>query len=92
MTAWTHFHDRVRAVSGIGDFSLHDLRRTFSTLIGEHSDFNDDVIDSLLNHKQSATRSGVMRHYQNAKRLPKRREVMQAWADYLGGIIRPRDG
>ena len=88
MTAWTHFHDRVRAISGIGDFSRHDLRRTFSTLVGEHSDFNDDVIDSLLNHKQSATRSGVMRHYQNAKRLPKRREVMQAWADYLDHIIK----
>ena len=91
MTAWTHFHDRVRAVSGISDFSRHDLRRTFSTLMGEHSDFNDDVIDSLLNHKQSATRSGVMRHYQQAKRLPKRREVMHAWADYLSHIIKANE-
>ena len=43
MTAWTHFHDRIRSVSGISDFSRHDLRRTFSTLVGEHSDFKEDV-------------------------------------------------
>lgn len=92
MTAWSHFHDRVRAVSGVSDFSRHDLRRTFSTMMGEHSDFNDDVIDSLLNHKQSATRSGVMRHYQHAQRLPKRREVMQTWNDFLEGTIGVTNG
>lgn len=88
MTAWSHFHNMVRAVSGISDFSRHDLRRTFSTLMGEHSDFNDEVIDSLLNHKQSATRSGVMRHYQYAQRLPKRRAVMQAWTRLLENKVR----
>jgi len=37
----------------------------------------------LLNHKRAATRSGVMRHYQHAKNLKQRREVMEWWCDFL---------
>ena len=87
MTAWSHFHDQVRAVSGVSDFSRHDLRRTFSTLIGKNSDFNNDIIDSLLKQKQSPTLSGVEQSYQQAQRLFTRRQVMQKWSDQLSQII-----
>ena len=58
-------------------------RRTFSSLMSEHSDFSESLVDSLLNHKRSATRQGVMRHYQHAKNLKQRREVMEWWCDFL---------
>ena len=87
MTAWTHFQQMVQEVSGIKDFARHDLRRTFSSQMGNHSDFDEALIDSLLNHRQSATRSGVMRHYQQAQRLQKRREVMEQWDQLLSGWV-----
>lgn len=83
MTAWSHFNRCVRDASGVGQFGLHDLRRTFSTLMAEHTDVSETIIDSLLNHKQSATRGGVIRHYQHAKHLEKRRKVISEWGRLL---------
>ena len=76
MRSWSHFNASIRKSTGLQNFNLHDLRRTFSTLVAEHSEFGESVIDGLLNHKQSVTRSGAIRHYQMAKHLKRRREVM----------------
>ena len=83
MSSWSHFNRCVRTTSGIENFILHDLRRTFSTLMAEHTDVSESLIDSLLNHKQSATRGGVMRHYQKSQNLDKRRDVMSQWGQLL---------
>ena len=83
MSSWSHFNRCVRTTSGIENFILHDLRRTFSTLMAEHTDVSESLIDSLLNHKQSATRGGVMRHYQKSQNLDKRRDVMAKWGRLL---------
>ena len=87
MTSWSHFNRCVRTASGINCFILHDLRRTFSTLMAENTDVSESIIDSLLNHKQSATRGGVIRHYQQAKHLETRRSVMKEWGQLLEGWI-----
>ena len=83
MSSWSYFNRCVRKTSGIENFILHDLRRTFSTLMAEHTDVSESLIDSLLNHKQSATRGGVMRHYQKSQNLEKRRDVMSKWGQLL---------
>ena len=83
MKSWSHFNASVRKATGVQNFNLHDLRRTFSTLIKEHTEFSEGLIDGLLNHKQSATRSGVIRHYQMAKHVDRRREVMDWWGEFL---------
>ena len=51
--------------------------------MAENTDVSVSIIDSLLNHKQSATRSGVIRHYQQAKHLETRRSVMKEWGQLL---------
>ena len=83
MKSWSHFNTSVRNASTVHNFNLHHLRRTFSTLAAEQSDFSESLIDGLLNHKQSVTRSGVIRHYQMAKHLMRRREIMDWWGDFL---------
>jgi len=83
MKSWSHFNNSVRKATGIDNFNIHNLRRTFSTLTAENSEFGEGLIDGLLNHKQSATRSGVMRHYQLAKHTQRRRDVMDWWQDFL---------
>ena len=87
MRSWSHFNNSVRKSTGINNFNIHNLRRTFSTLIAENSEFGEGLIDGLLNHKQSATRSGVMRHYQLAKHTQRRREVMNWWQDFLSNEV-----
>jgi integrase len=83
MRSWSFFNKAVRRASGVDQFNLHHLRRTFATLMSEHSNFEESVIDAVLNHKRSATRTGVMRSYQHAKNIEKRRNVMNAWASFL---------
>ena len=83
MKAWSYFNKKVREASDVAHFNLHNFRRTFSSLISEHSDFSESLVDSLLNHKRSQTRQGVLRHYQHAKNIKQRREVMDWWNNFL---------
>ena len=83
MKAWSYFNKKVREASDVAHFNLHNFRRTFSSLISEHSDFSESLVDSLLNHKRSQTRQGVIRHYQHAKNVKQRREVMDWWNNFL---------
>ena len=83
MKAWSYFNKAVRRASGVTEFNLHDLRRTFTSLLSEHSPFSESLIDSLLNHKRSSTRTGVMRASQHAKNLKQRREIMEWWSEFL---------
>ena len=83
MKAWSYFNKAVRRASGVTEFNLHDLRRTFTSLLSEHSPFSESLVDSLLNHKRSSTRTGVMRAYQHAKNLKQRREIMEWWSEFL---------
>ena len=83
MKAWSYFNKAVRRASGVTEFNLHELRRTFTSLLSEHSPFSESLVDSLLNHKRSTTRTGVMRAYQHAKNLKQRREIMEWWSEFL---------
>ena len=83
MRSWSFFNKAVRRASGVDQFNLHHLRRTFATLMSEHSSFDEGIIDATLNHRRSSTRVGVMRSYQHAKNIEKRRNVMNAWESFL---------
>ena len=63
---------------GLPRFTIHDLRRTASTILHEQG-WNTDVIEKALNH----TMRGVRGIYNRAEYLDQRREMLQAWADYL---------
>ncbi|WP_431819596.1 tyrosine-type recombinase/integrase [Burkholderia sp. F1] len=60
----------------------HDFRATASTHLHEMG-WKDEVVEMQLSHKdKDKTRST----YNHAKYLPERREMMQAWADWLSDV------
>lgn len=59
-------------------FTIHDLRRTGSTLLHEQG-FASDVVEKALNHSIGGIR-GV---YNRAEYSEKRKQMLQAWADYI---------
>jgi integrase len=63
--------------------TIHDLRRTGSTLLHEQG-FPSDVIEKALNH----TIGGVRGTYNRAEFADQRRHMLQAWGDYIEGIFR----
>src|SRR5438105_3596940 len=62
--------------------TAHGFRSMASTLLNEQ-DFPPDVIELQLAHSE---RNKVRAAYNKAQRLPERRKMMQAWADYLDGL------
>ena len=65
----------------IPSFTIHDLRRTGSTLLHEKG-FASDVIEKALNH----TIGGVRGVYNRAEYAEQRRPMLQFWADYVEGL------
>lgn len=64
------------------DFTVHDLRRTASTLLHE-AGFNSDWIEKCLAHEQK----GVRAVYNKAEYAEQRRDMLQQWADMVDGWI-----
>jgi integrase len=64
------------------EMSAHGFRAMASTLLNERG-FPPDVIELQLAH---AERNKVRAAYNRAQRLAERRQMMQAWADYLDAL------
>jgi integrase len=60
----------------------HGFRSLASTCLNEQG-YHPDLIELQLAH---AERNQVRSAYNKAQRLPERRKMMQAWADYLDGL------
>lgn len=86
-TSWTSLKNKVRKGSGLEDFNFHDLRRTFFTVLAEHGIGEPTVVDALLNHRQSSTRSGVIAAYNHATLWPQKVRVMEAWAGLVFSAV-----
>ena len=75
--------------TGIDGWRWHDFRRSFATALAE-AGVAESVADAILNHKQSATRGGVLGVYQRAQRWPEQVAAMTTWADLLGSALTGR--
>ena len=66
---------------GREEMTGHGFRSMASTLLNELG-FRPDLIERQLAHKET----GVRAVYHRAEYLNERRQMMQAWADYLDGL------
>lgn len=69
-------------VSGVQDWRLHDVRRSFATHTTERLGVMPAVADKVLAHKTGVI-SGVAAIYNRAELRAERREALQKWADWL---------
>jgi integrase len=73
----------LRRMGYTGDqMTWHGFRTIASTLLNEQG-WNPDLIELQLAHTE---RNAVRDAYNRAQRLPERRRMMQAWADYLESL------
>ena len=63
-------------------FTIHDFRRTASTLLHEQG-WPSDVVEKALNH----TIRGVRGVYNRAEYAEQRRQMLQQWGDWLESIV-----
>ncbi len=67
-------------------FTVHDLRRTGSTLLNELG-FNSDWIEKCLAHEEGRSSRSV---YNRAEYEPQRRHMLQEWADTVNAWVAGR--
>ncbi|GKX40326.1 tyrosine-type recombinase/integrase [Pectobacterium versatile] len=67
----------------IEHFTVHDLRRTASTILHEEG-YNSDWIEKCLAHEQK----GVRAVYNKAEYAQQRREMLQDWANMIDGWVK----
>lgn len=67
-------------------FTIHDLRRTASTLLHENG-WASDVVEKALNH----TIGGVRGVYNRAEYADQRREMLQFWADFIEKLVNDKN-
>lgn len=60
--------------------SAHGFRACASTYLREYLDIDDNLVEIQLNHVLGTE---VSRAYNKSTKLSKRKEMMQAWADWV---------
>jgi len=78
---------KLDAVSGVSDWVLHDLRRTFATQAAGELKISDTVADKCLNHVGAGTSGTVKRVYQKYQMLDERRDALQAWGNFIERLV-----
>lgn len=86
LTTFSAMKRALVAKTGPAAWRLHDFRRSFATAMAE-AGFAEAVLDGVLNHRQAATRGGVVGVYQRAVRWPEQVEAMRAWGALLATAI-----
>jgi integrase len=79
-----------QAPDELDGWTWHDFRRSFATALGEAGIPEVVVADAILNHRQSATRGGVLGVYQRASRWPEQVRAMDLWGKLLAEAINGR--
>jgi integrase len=64
----------------------HDLRRTMSTMMGEHLDIDQGVIDRIQNHITGVA-DGLKGVYQQQRYLQKRKDALLAWGAFIESLV-----
>jgi integrase len=78
-----------KAAPDLAGYRLHDLRRSFVSVLAE-AGVSETIADSILNHRQSTTRSGVLGVYQRSTRWGEQVTAMQHWGRLLEGALNGR--
>ena len=87
VSGFSNVKKKIDQQSGVTNWRIHDLRRTFASTTTEKLGFNPHVVDLILNH-QSGTLTSVAKIYQRGLYVKERKEVMDAWGKYIEDLIK----
>jgi integrase len=79
-----------KAAPTVERFGLHDFRRSFATTLGRLGQDDEATIDAVLNHRQSATRGGVLGVYNKSVRLPAQHAALERWGALVADALEGR--
>lgn len=89
----THAMDRIREALGIEGLTIHDLRRTGSTMLtGERIGVSPFIRSKVLGHSTDTGGGAAVSsaHYDLNEYLPEKRRALEAWESLLLEIVGER--
>ncbi|MEQ1718061.1 MAG: tyrosine-type recombinase/integrase [Hyphomicrobium sp.] len=82
--------ERARAkdgsLFGIADVQLYDSKKTVATFLG-NAGFPDQFIGLLFKHLTAKGGTVTGKHYNHARNMQQKREMIELWARHLEGVI-----
>jgi integrase len=85
ITGWAKLKEALDKRSGVKDWTLHDLRRTFSTRCAELG-VAPHIIERCLNHL-TGTISPLARRYNQHKYLAEMKEAFDIWDTHITKLV-----
>jgi integrase len=80
---------RIKTV--MAPWRLHDLRRTFVTMVGELCFAPPHIVEAIVNHI-SGHKAGVAGTYNKALYLEERRQALAAWGRFVKELVQASTG
>ena len=77
----------IDRTTGVPGWTLHDLRRTAATGMGELG-VSGETIARVLNHSERAI-AGVTSRYARADHSASKRDALEAWAQHILNLVSP---
>ena len=84
---WIASHRKEKGVPPMPEWTLHDLRRTMVTMMNERLGIAPHIVEACVNHISGSAKAGVAGVYNKAVYLKERREALNAWAEYIAGLL-----
>jgi integrase len=88
--AWSRHKPELDRVSGVTDWTLHDLRRTAATRMADIG-VQPHVIEAVLNHV-SGHKAGVAGIYNRSTYATEKRAALDMWGNHIRVIVAQSDG
>ena len=85
-SGWSKSKAKLDKAIGFDNWSLHDIRRTFSTRLHDELGVAPHIVEALLNHI-SGHKSGVGGTYNRAQYRSQKAAALEAWAALITRIV-----
>lgn len=84
--SFTHVKRRLDELSGVGNWKLHDIRRTTATGIAELG-FEPHIVGACLGHSRAVTLGPVTAIYNQHQYLTEKRAALSAWGAEVERLV-----
>jgi integrase len=89
-SAWSKSKRRLdERLPGMMPWTVHDLRRSFVTLISEDGFALPHVVEAIVNHV-SGSKAGVAGVYNRATYLNEKRQALEMWGAHIAALVSGR--
>jgi integrase len=85
LSGYSKWKRKLDRLSGVSDWTLHDLRRTAATGMAALG-VPPHIVELVLNHRSGAL-GGIAGIYNRFQYLEERRDALELWSQHLDGLI-----